>query len=100
MLPVYISLPISLCCCGQSPWSDFETPFLALPKAARDRYTKKQAKLLQNVAKPIPLHEQSKDLTRPGDSAVVSMQRRQEVVRSARIARRKAIREENFLRGL
>ncbi|KAF7509491.1 hypothetical protein GJ744_007891 [Endocarpon pusillum] len=72
----------------------------ALPRAARDKYTKKQAKLLKNVPKPIPLHEQSKDLTRPGDSAVVSMQRREEVVRSSRNARRKAIKEENFLRGL
>jgi len=73
---------------------------LALPRAARDKYTKKQAKLLKDLPKKIPLHEQSKDLTKPGDSAEVSMQRRQELRASSRTARRKDIKEENFLRGL
>jgi large subunit ribosomal protein L54 len=74
--------------------------FLALPRAARDKYTKKQAKLLKTLPKTIPIHEQSKDLTKPGDSAEISMQRRQELVYSSRTARRKDIKEENFLRGM
>jgi large subunit ribosomal protein L54 len=73
---------------------------LALPKAARERYMKKQEKLLKSLPKKIPLHEQSKDLTQPGDSAELSAQRRQELVRSSRDARRKGIKENNFLRGM
>jgi large subunit ribosomal protein L54 len=72
----------------------------ALPRAARDKYTKKQAKLFKDLPKAIPLHEQSKDLTGPGEKAEISQQRRDEVVHSSRIARRKAIKEENFLRGM
>ena len=55
---------------------------------------------MKNVPKPIPLHEQSVDLTKPGDDAVTSLQRRQEVTKSARDARRKSIRESNFLKAL
>ncbi len=75
-------------------------PLPALPRAAREKYLKKQEKLLKSLPKKIPIHEQSCDLTQPGDSAEVSRERRLEVVRSSRGARRKAIKEENFLRGL
>ena len=48
----------------------------------------------------IPLHEQSGDLTNPDEGAVVSLERRQEVTKSSRVARRKGIRESNFLRSM
>lgn len=72
---------------------------LALSRSAREKYLKKQEKLLKTLPKKIPVHEQSRDLTQPGDSADVSRERRLEVVRSSRGARRKSIKEENFLRG-
>lgn len=72
----------------------------ALPRPAREKYLKKQAKLFKTLPKTIPVHEQSQDLTKAGDSAEVSAQRRQELVVSSRDARRKAIKEENFLRGI
>ena len=71
-----------------------------MTKKQRARYDKKQEKLLKGMPKKIPLHEQSKDLTGPGDDAVVSLERRQDVTKSSRVARRKAIREDNFLRGM
>jgi large subunit ribosomal protein L54 len=73
---------------------------VALPRAAREKYAKKQQKLFKNLPKQIPIHEQSKDLTKRGASAHISLVRRQELVKSSRNARRKAIKEENFLRGM
>jgi len=71
-----------------------------MTKKQRQKYDRKQERLQKNMTKHIPLHEQSADLTRPGDDAVVSLQRRQELTKSSRVARRKGIRESNFLRGM
>lgn len=73
---------------------------VAMTKKQRQKYERKQEKLLKKIPKRIPVHEQSKDLTSPGDDAVVSLERRQEVTRSSRVARRKGIRESNFLRSM
>ncbi|KAH0829268.1 hypothetical protein AYO21_05679 [Fonsecaea monophora] len=72
----------------------------AMTKKQRLRYEKKQERLLKDLPKVIPVHEQSKDLTGPGDDAVISLQRRQEVTKSARSARRRSIRESNFLKSM
>jgi large subunit ribosomal protein L54 len=71
-----------------------------MTKKERRKYERKHEKLLKATPKRIPLHEQSKDLTGPQDDAVVSLERRQEVTKSARVARRKGIRESNFLRTM
>lgn len=71
-----------------------------MTKKQRAKYDRKQSKLLQSLPERIPLHEQSKDLTGPGDGAIVSLERRQEITKSSREARRKNIRESNFLRGM
>ena len=52
------------------------------------------------MPKAIPLHEQSADLTAPEDSAFTSMEKRAELTKSARVARRKQIREDNFLKSM
>lgn len=72
----------------------------AMTKVQRLRYEKKQEKLLKDLPKEIPVHEQSKDITGPDDDAVTSLQRRQEITKSARAARRKGIRESNFLKSM
>lgn len=72
----------------------------ALTKKQRTKYDRKQSKLRANIAPSIPVHEQSIDLTGPGDDAITSLEKRQEIVKSSRVARRKCIREDNFLRGL
>ncbi|KAL2444866.1 hypothetical protein ABEF95_017318 [Exophiala dermatitidis] len=72
----------------------------AMTKKQRARYEKQQEKLLKDLPVTIPPHEQSADLTRPGDDAVTSLQRRHEITKSARAARRKAIRESNFLKSM
>ncbi|OAP57129.1 hypothetical protein AYL99_07866 [Fonsecaea erecta] len=72
----------------------------AMTKKQRIRYEKKQERLLKDLPREIPLHEQSKDLTGPGDDAVTSLQRRQEITKSARSARRRSIRESNFLKSM
>jgi large subunit ribosomal protein L54 len=69
-------------------------------KKQRARYDRKQERLLKDVKPAVPVHEQSKDITGPGDDAVVSLQRRQEITKSARAARRKNIRESNFLKSM
>jgi large subunit ribosomal protein L54 len=71
-----------------------------MTKKQRTRYEKKQERLLKDAPKSIPVHEQSKDLTEPGDSALTSLERRQEITKSARFARRKSIRESNFLKSM
>ena len=71
-----------------------------MPRAAREKYLKRQEKLLKDLPPKIPVHEQSVDLTQPGDDAAVSLQKRQEITKSSRAARRKGIKEENFLRGM
>jgi len=72
----------------------------AMTKKQRQRYDKKQERLLKDIPKQIPVHEQSKDLTGPGDDALTSQKRRQEITKSARAARRKGIRESNFLKSM
>jgi len=72
----------------------------AMTKKQRAKFDRKQERLRKNMPKIVPLHEQSKDLTGPGDDAATSLQRRQEVIKSSRIARRKGIREDNFLRSM
>ncbi|KIW86626.1 uncharacterized protein Z519_12751 [Cladophialophora bantiana CBS 173.52] len=72
----------------------------AMTKKQRIRYEKKQERLLKDLPKEIPVHEQSKDLTGPGDDALTSLQRRQEITKNARAARRRSIRENNFLKSM
>jgi large subunit ribosomal protein L54 len=75
-------------------------PLTAMTKKQRQKYDRKQERLLKTLPKRTPVHEQSKDLTGPGDDAVVSLERRQEITKSSRVARRKGIRESNFLRSM
>lgn len=72
----------------------------AMSKKTRAKYERKQAKMLANMEKPIPLHEQSKDLTEKGDTAEVHAEKMRELTKSMRQARRKGIREANFLRSM
>ncbi|KIW41943.1 uncharacterized protein PV06_05538 [Exophiala oligosperma] len=72
----------------------------AMTKKQRARYEKKQARLLESIPKTIPVHEQSKDITGPEDDAVTSLERRHEITKSARAARRRGIRESNFLKSM
>lgn len=71
-----------------------------MTKKQRAKYDKRQDKLLKTMPKKVPLHEQSKDLTGPKDDAIVSLERRQEITKSSRVARRKVIRQSNFLRSM
>jgi hypothetical protein len=48
----------------------------------------------------VPMHEQSTDLTGPGADAFESAEKRAELKRSERAARRKKIREDNFLKSM
>jgi large subunit ribosomal protein L54 len=73
---------------------------VAMTKKQRHKYDRKQEKLLKTLPKRIPAHEQSKDLTGPEDGATVSLEKRQEITKSSRVARRKGIRESNFLRSM
>jgi large subunit ribosomal protein L54 len=68
-----------------------------MTKPQRARYEKKQEKLRKSLPKKIPLHEQSIDLTPADATAEQSLDARQALTKSARDARRKAIRERNFL---
>lgn len=72
----------------------------ALTKKQRAKYDRKQGRLHKTLPRKIPVHEQSKNLTGPKDDAVVSLEKRQEVTKSSRVARRKGIRESNFLRSM
>ena len=74
--------------------------YLAMTKRQRAKYDRKQERLNKDLPPKIPVHEQSVDLTGPEDDAATSLQRRQDVVKSSRVARRKGIRESNFLRGM
>ncbi|KAI5306721.1 Sulfate permease 2 [Ascosphaera pollenicola] len=81
-----------------------------MTKKQRKRHMKKMAALAAEQPKIIPLHEQSIDIT-PADipltteaealkAAAESLEQRTDIRKSARAARRKAIREANFLRGM
>ena len=81
----------------------------------RKRHEKKLAARIAAQPKVIPLHEQAIDIA-PAGAAVAEenaaaadvaaavaeegIQKRREITKSARQARRKAIKEENFLRGM
>jgi len=81
-------------------------------KKERKRHEKKMAQLAKLQPRKIPLHEQSIDITSApynslegetnGDiiQAVESLGQRSKITKSARAARRKSIKESNFLRGL
>lgn len=71
-----------------------------MTKKMRAKYERKMAKLAAELEQPVPLHEQSKDLTEHGESAEVHMARQRELTQSMRQARRKGIREANFLRSM
>lgn len=80
--------------------------------AKRKRYEKKQAAREASMPKKIPPHEQSTDLAPPkavGDEGVVTenltlaaqvISSRRDVTKSARKARRKTIKQDNYLRGM
>lgn len=83
----------------------------ALNKKQRKRYEKKLAARVGVLPPKIPAHHHAHDITpasynREGlpeggiNDATESVDQRIEVTRSARQARRKAIKESNFLRGL
>ena len=55
---------------------------------------------MASLEKPVPLHEQSVDLTGPEDDAVMHAEKVRELTVSMRSARRKGIREANFLRSM
>ncbi|KAL5001213.1 mitochondrial ribosomal protein L37-domain-containing protein [Aspergillus recurvatus] len=83
-----------------------------LNKKQRKRYEKKMAARAATLPVQIPIHHQATDITpgpynrdgkAPGDllqEAAESQEKRSEITKSAREARRKAIREANFLSGL
>ncbi|KEF63308.1 uncharacterized protein A1O9_01285 [Exophiala aquamarina CBS 119918] len=85
---------------GNSKAGEPSVDLAAMTKKQRLRYDKAQERLRNNIPVEIPLHEQSKDLTGPSDDAITSLQRRQEVTKSARVANRKNIRETNFLKSM
>lgn len=68
-----------------------------MTKKQRHKYERKQEKLRASLPKKIPLHEQSIDLTPADATAEQSLAARQELNKSQRDARRKGIRERNFL---
>lgn len=85
--------------------------FPALNKKQRKRYEKKLAARTAVLPPKIPAHHNAHDITPasynrdsvPEDSlldAAEGQDKRAEVIKSARQARRKAIKESNFLRGL
>lgn len=83
----------------------------ALNKKQRKRYEKKLAARTGPLAPKIPAHHHAHDITpapynrdAPTTDAMAdateSLDKRGEIIKSARDARRKAIKESNFLRGL
>ena len=71
-----------------------------MTKKQRAKYERKQEKLRKSLPKQIPLHEQSIDLTSSNATPAESLDKRQELTKSAREARRKGIREANFLKTM
>lgn len=71
----------------------------------RKRHEKKLAARMAAQPKVIPLHEQAIDIVPAGaeDGGAATeegIRKRREITKSARQARRKAIKEDNFLRGM
>ena len=73
---------------------------LAMTKKQRARYEKKQAALQGNLPEAIPIHEQSINFTEEGASAFEHGAKAAELTKSMRKARRKAIKEDNYLRAM
>ena len=87
---------------------------VALNKKQRKRHEKKMATRMANVPVEIPVHKQAVDITPASyysynrdEPSAVSMveateneEKRAEITKSAREARREEIKEANFLRGL
>jgi large subunit ribosomal protein L54 len=69
-------------------------------KAARIKHQRRIEKLRAALPPVVPMHEQSTDLTGPGADAFESAEKRAELKRSERAARRKKIREDNFLKSM
>lgn len=87
------------------------TAFCAeMTKVQRKKHDKKMAAVAATMPKVIPLHEQAIDITPTtkttagGNDTIAAANdnatQQQEIRRSARNARRKGIREANFLHGL
>ncbi|KAL8716906.1 MAG: hypothetical protein Q9181_008382 [Wetmoreana brouardii] len=72
----------------------------SMSKKSRAKYERKQAKLMASMEKPVPVHEQSRDLTGKGEGAFEHAAKMKELTQSMREARRKGIREANFLRSM
>lgn len=85
---------------SSAPLQQSLIPVIAMNKKGRIRHARKMAAIEATRPKKIPIHEQSIDLTTPDASAEESLRKRNEVTQSARDARRKGIRQSNFLRGL
>lgn len=78
-------------------------------RVKRKRHEKRLAARIAAQPKRIPLHEQALDITPSGaadgvsshlDVAADGMKTTEAITKSAREARRKAIKEDNFLRGM
>ena len=74
----------------------------SMTKRSRAKYERKMAKLNAGLEKPVPVHEQSKDLVdvQAGEGVQEFVSRQRELTQSMRAARRKGIREANFLRSM
>lgn len=81
-----------------------------MTKVQRKKHDKKMAAVAATMPKVIPLHEQAIDITPTKETAVENrdpiavasetMEQQKQIRKSARSARRKGIREANFLHGL
>ncbi|KAL9109136.1 MAG: hypothetical protein Q9227_006227 [Pyrenula ochraceoflavens] len=72
----------------------------SMTKKQRLRYEKKQAALQANLPKQVPLHEQSINLTKDDATPEEHQAKAAELTKSMRRARRKGIRDDNYLRGM
>ncbi|PGH08052.1 hypothetical protein GX51_01493 [Blastomyces parvus] len=91
--------------------ADGKADVAAMNKKQRIRHERKMAALAASQPRKIPLHEQAIDIT-PADAvpqqqspelleaAASSISTRTQITKSAREARRKSIKEANFLRGM
>ncbi|OJJ48208.1 hypothetical protein ASPZODRAFT_165122 [Penicilliopsis zonata CBS 506.65] len=76
-----------------------------LNKKQRKRYERKLEAMKSDLPPPIPVHHYATDIipdrtASPVAQAFQSLEKRAEITKGARAARRKSIREDNFLRGL
>lgn len=91
----------------------FYRAYTAMNKKQRKRHEKKMAAKAAAQPRKIPLHEQTIDITPakynaaeqdgPQDitaKSAAALEKKEQITKSAREARRKGIRESNFLRGL